>query len=292
MAPAYDTGVFTTVRRLLNIFTIYMGCCEEFDPKCSGDELFIVTGFVDDEKEGRPVMADDAMGAAGEINIERKYGQIGEEKAERKIKELWEDIERPKPPDPDDRVMSTMWYQVTQTNEMSENCQERWGRHLKLLEDRVMFEEHLEKEMDEMWLSKEWEEMWLAGIEVPVVHLSVPSPFTHPVLNNPEIIHIGDGQKFLKEFGGEGVPVMVEQVKEDLGPVHLVHETECEVYDRLVAQMQRNCPSLSSDETDRYILELSGMGFDDIVERIGIDIERDREEEEPFHECQEENWRC
>ena len=51
MAPANDTGVFTTVRRLLNIFTVYMGCCEEFDPKCSGDELLMVTGFVKDEKE-------------------------------------------------------------------------------------------------------------------------------------------------------------------------------------------------------------------------------------------------
>ena len=48
MAPAHDTGVFTTVRRLLNIFTAYMGCCEEFDPKCSGDELLMVTGFVND----------------------------------------------------------------------------------------------------------------------------------------------------------------------------------------------------------------------------------------------------
>ena len=48
MAPAHDTGVFTTVRQLLNIFTAYMGCCEEFDPKCSGDELLMVTGFVND----------------------------------------------------------------------------------------------------------------------------------------------------------------------------------------------------------------------------------------------------
>ena len=62
---------------------------------------------------------------------------------------------------------------------------------------------------------------------------------------------------------------------------NLGHETE---YDR----MKKNHPSLSSDETERYILELSGMSFDDIVERIGIDIERDREEEELFHDCQEE----
>ena len=141
--------------------------------------------------------------------------------------------------------------------------------------------------------------------------------------------------------------MVVEHVEEDLGPVNTVHETEDEVYDRLiamcdegiakvhwrdrykteielvkfenkgivedmedfpqeieckakgggvksiqydrlVAQMQRNRPSLSSDETERYILELSGMGFNDMVERIGIDIERDRGEEELFHDCQEE----
>ena len=55
-------------------------------------------------------------------------------------------------------------------------------------------------------------------------------------------------------------------------------------YDKLIAQLQKNHPNLSSAEAERYVLELrnsnngklSGMGFKDIIKRIGIVIERDR----------------
>ena len=124
---------------------------------------------------------------------------------------------------------------------------------VKLLEDRMMFEKRLGKEREKMWLS----------------------PFTPPVLN-PEIIHIGDGQKFqvdrgnivhgghevpglhvqvvLKELGGEGVPVVVEHVEEDLGPVNPVHETEDEVYDRLIAMCDEGIAKVHW--RDRYKTEI------------------------------------
>ena len=143
--------------------------------------------------------------------------------------------------------------------------------------------------------------MWLSGkrgytAEVPVVHPSIPSPFTPPVLN-PEIEYIGDEQKFqvdmgsivhgghevpghhvqvvLEELGGEGVhealdmPVVVEHVEEGLGPVNPVHLTEDEVYDRLMAMCDESIAKVHwIDKYKTELVKFENKGFVEDMEDI------------------------
>ena len=74
MAPAHDTvRVFTTGRRLLNIFTTFMGCCKKVDSKCSGNGLLMKTGFVNDEKEKGRDFSDDNVLIEGKVGFRDRY---------------------------------------------------------------------------------------------------------------------------------------------------------------------------------------------------------------------------